>query len=951
MHTIYPTTAHHLARRIKRSSLWFLLWCSAAMTMQAQLSTSALDYLLQRPKVAKHYTDKKFGDHLFVEGGFGINTTFSRTKNFPQLGSPQPEAGIRVGDWATPLHGWRVGAQAGKFKDGDVTTKTLTFSADYLLNLTALARPQYDIPRTWEWYGVAGIDANISHSAKSTLKSLGLHLGLRAQANLGGYTYIYLEPQLGVEGDNLYHKDSWQGYTFMGSVEAGLGYRLVPHQRKTLRDTTDGHFLNHCFVEFAGGPSLIANSSPSTWDGRMGVRAQVSFGKWWNPYSGLRLTGGIASYRQTPMERVKAVNLSVGYLLNMHNLFGGYDPSRRYHVNAVADATVGYSAAGSGYDAALGVGAGLQGHVRIGRGATFYIEPRVDVMRGRYAPDLTTTGDWDVAPSILAGFAFTQGTNTYSQIARNRNFRQESAYDHLFIDAGAGLTLPVSNNAYSHPRQHLDSRVFASMGKWWNATSGTRLWLEAAQYKVSGTNTYKTMGIGVDYLWNITNALHGYRPDRRFDLIAAVGINGSKRQKRQKIFFGGNAAVRGVWNINKMWGLYLEPQLRLYADNYLPGLSFPTLGMDLTSNLVAGIQVNLRDYVPSAGRDAYDSDERTTFVSVAGGTATGGNDFKVKSSYGVTGRLSYGRRFSPLSAWRFNVTGLERSVEGKKYARASLGADYLLDLTTLGMGYDTDHAVRLRALLGADIGVDYKQLSVCHMVGEAHMGAQLGFRAGRRTEVYVEPQAAYIIGGGHYPSRSARIEPRGYLGLNYSMYSGGKSARQTPAPERKRFVSLAIGTGAHTSTVESMSPVRRKFTLDFSAYYGSWWNALSGYRAGISTTTVQVHGKGNYQHTALHADYMFNLLTLSGGGKRLDSNWLLNGYTGASLYFASRPGHSVRVVPGMNMSLQVGRCIDKTWQVFLEPTFSVTSKNICPGSSRRPAEGQIGLQLGAAYRF
>lgn len=951
MYTLYPTSAHQIPRHLLRSCLCLLLWCSAVLTLQAQLQTSALDYLLQRPKVAKQYDGKRFGDHLFVEGGVGFNTTYSRSKGFPYIDHPQPEAGLRIGDWVTPLHGWRVGGQAGKFTSGNVTTKAITFSADYLLNLTALSQRTYDVPRTWEWYGIAGVDASLSHYNKSTLKSLGVHLGLRAQANLGGYTYLYLEPQLGLQGENLYHRDSWRGYTLMGSVEAGVGYRLVPGVRKSRRDTTDGHFLDRCFVEMSAGPSFIFNTSPSSWRDRMGGRAQVSVGKWWSPYSGTRLTGGVAAYKETPRRSAKAINLSAGYLLNLHNLFGGYDPTRHYYVNAVADATLGLSTANKGRHTTVGFGAGLQGHVRMGHGATFYLEPRVDVMQGDYAPLLSSVRGVDVVPSLLAGFAFTQGANTYSQVARNRNFRQQTPYDHLFIDGGVGLTLPISSHTLGHPWHHLRPRVSASLGKWWNATSGTRIWLDGAQYKATETQCYKTMSIGADYLWNLTNALHGYRTDRHFDLIASVGVNGSKRQGRHKIFFGGNAGVRGVWNVNKMWGIYLEPQLRLYADNYLPGISFAPLDMDLTGHLMAGVQVNLRDYVPSVARMSYDEDQRTAFVSVAGGTATSANALRGRENYGVTGRLSYGRRFAPLSAWRLNVAGLERNVSGSRYARATLGADYLLDLTALGMGYNPDRVVRLRALMGAGVGVDYKQSSDCHMTAETYIGGQLGIRAGRRVELYVEPQAAYLIGGGHYSSRSARIEPRGYIGLNYSMQSDGKSAHGAPAPARNRFVSLAIGTGAHTATVQSMSPLGRKFTLDFSAYYGSWWNALSGYRAGLSTTTIQTHGKGNYQHTAVHADYLVNLLTLTGGADRADSRWQLNGFAGVGLYFASRPEHSVRVVPGMNAGVQVGHRIGQAWQIYLEPTFTVTGKNIWPGKSNRPAEGQIGLQLGGAYLF
>ena len=44
-----------------------------AATAHAQLKGSALNYMLQRPRVAKQYADKKLFDHLFVDAGAGVN--------------------------------------------------------------------------------------------------------------------------------------------------------------------------------------------------------------------------------------------------------------------------------------------------------------------------------------------------------------------------------------------------------------------------------------------------------------------------------------------------------------------------------------------------------------------------------------------------------------------------------------------------------------------------------------------------------------------------------------------------------------------------------------------------------------------------------------------------------------------------------------------------------------
>ena len=916
---------------------------------QAQLKQSALDYLLQKPPVAKHFDDKKFGDHIFFEAGLGLNARPSREK---AITDPGVQANVAFGDWVTPTHGWRFGVRAGTYKWGTPKAKALSLSGDYLLNLTSLASPSYQTPRHWEWYGIAGLDVNLSHYDESTTKSMGVHLGLRSQYNVGDYTYLYIEPQAGLQSDKLYHVNSWRKFRPMGSIQAGVGYRLIPGVRKHRADTTDGHWLSRCFVEIAGGPSFIANSTPKSWDDRMGMRVQASLGKFFDPYNALRLTASLAAYRQRPYDHARGAMLSAGYMLNLHNLIGGYEPNRRYSVNAVADLNLGLSTSGKGRKTSYGFGGGLQANLGIAPGIGIFLEPRVDFMHGTsggFAPELSSVGNWDIVPSILLGLGFAHGTQTYSQLARNKDFEQQTPYDHLFVDAGLGITEPWTRHTMGHPTSNLRPKAFLGIGKWWDAYSGTRIWLEAQQLETANLQRYKTFSIGADYLWHISNTLHGYDPNRATDVFAAVGVNASKRSAGGGFFFGGNIGVRGIWNINKMWGLYLEPQVRIYNNNYLPNSSFGRFNTDITAAAILGVQVNLRDYLPSLGWEAYDKDDRHNFFSVAGGVGTSAVGASSKEYWGVGGRVSFGHRYSPVSAWRVNLTGYENNINNRRYARGMIGADYMADLTTLGKGYDTDHAVRLRALAGLDLGADYKQGGKPHFISEVHVGGQLGVRLSSRFELYVEPQAAYVMGGGHKSSRQ-RLEGRGYLGLNYAILSGNTKGNRDVMPERNHFFSFGIGTGAHTGTVATMSPKRRKFTTDFSANYGQWVNAVSGWRAGLSTSTIQMYGKHNRQITSIHGDYLFNVLTLCGGADRLDSNWLLNGSLGASLNFASRKGESARFAPGLRAAAQVGYNVSDNWQLYLEPNISVTSKRIWRGTGH-PAEGNVGIQLGTAYRF
>ena len=937
------------SRRLRLRQLCLLL-CLCPALAHSQVTGSALEHVLQRPPVAKHYENKKFGDHLFVEAGGGLSSTPYGTKHFFKLEKPGFQGNMAIGDWVTPLHGWRVGMQGGTYRLGDTKTKAVGFTADYLLNLTALSAPRYDLPRPLEWSAVAGLEANWAHNATTTRKTIGAHLGLRGQVNFSNYTYFYIEPQFGFNEDNLYHTDTWRRYRLTGRVQAGLGYRLVPNVRKQQRDSSDGHFLNHTFVEFAAGPSLISNSSPSSWDNRRGARAQLSLGKWWNPYSGVRLTGAISTYRERPQNRAKVLSASAGYLLNLNNTFGGYDPNRKYWTNAVADVSASVSSAGTGRKFSMGVGGGLQAHFRMGQGASFFLEPRVDLMRGNYAPLIQTAGNWDLVPTVLAGFAFQQGGNTREQLLRNDDFEQATPYDHLFFDAGAGITMPTSSASIYRPGEYLDLQLSVGVGKWFTPTSGLRLWAEAKSLKPEKDTKYKTLAIGADYLWNLTNGLHGYDPQRHFDLIGAIGLNVAARQGGGHPRLGGNIGLRGVWNFNKMWGIYLEPQVRAYHRDFLPGNSFSLLKLDLTSALMAGVQVNLRDFVPAEARGEFEADDHRAFLSAAGGASTYGYNVKLTERYGAIGRLSFGKAFAPASLWRINLTGMGRNTSREHYARFTFGGDYLLDLSTLGMGYNPNRSLSLRALAGLDAGADYKSGGSRHFVAEVHGGAQLAVRAGEHAEIYAEPQVGYLMGGGHMDRRSNRVQSRLYLGVNYRLKTVSHEDITSSIPERPHFFSLGIGTGADTHTIQSMHPTRRKLTLNMDLAYGKWANAVSGYSIGLSDATVQVHGPGNKHITSVYANYMFNLLTAVGGASQLHSDWLLDGYVGASLNFGSRSGESTRVAPGVRAGLQLGHRVHGGWYLYVEPAVQVTSRNIWHGSTR-PAEGQIRGLIGTRYTF
>ena len=66
---------------------------------------------------------------------------------------------------------------------------------------------------------------------------------------------------------------------------------------------------------------------------------------------------------------------------------------------------------------------------------------------------------------------------------------------------------------------------------------------------------------------------------------------------------------------------------------------------------------------------------------------------------GPIGRISLGRWFSPLSAWRLSLSGEQvEDQSGEFTVHGGLDADYMLNLSTLAAGYNPDRLFSLSGI-------------------------------------------------------------------------------------------------------------------------------------------------------------------------------------------------------------------------------------------------------------
>lgn len=716
--------------------LFIPMWLMCT-SLHAQLEKSALDYMLQKPAVSKRFADgKRFGDHLFLEAGAGAHVLFQRTNGY-SANKPGASGRLHIGDWVTPEHGWRVGFYGGRRRHELKSPDFAGISLDYLLNVTALASTSYADVRPFEVYGVVGLEYMYARHNGVGRSGAGLRLGLRGQVRLSHYTYLYIEPQIGIYSDNVAHLDTWQGYVPEASVQAGLGYRLAQGENRSRNEFTRTHtFFDHTFLSFSGGPGALVNKSPSTWRHYMGGQARISAGKWFNPYSALRLSLTGATHKQHEAEKMKAMGLGAEYLWNMHNTFGGYDPSRWFEMNALAGLHADWSNNSKNKTRpVLGVGGGLQANFHLNSHADLFLEPRIDIYQKDYAAHTHSFKDWDAVLSLQAGLALHYNASPSANRPNRTSFKESDRRGFLTISAGADAPMPGLRNT--------DNHAFTGnlgFGQWFTSQSAWRIQVNGLVRK---NNNYYTKGsVGLDYMADLTTWSGEYNPDRICNLriFGGVGLGADYMQGTHKAGFAPDlhAGVQLAFRVSPAVELFAEPRvIHLFRtqENNTPS----------KTHLAAAVGLNYRLRHKQTDRPrSSEVPEKKQFVSVGIGsgisseTLTGMPSTLRKLTLDID--FCYGRWFNTKSGLRLglsDVTIQKRHVANKHIT--SLHADYMLNIISLFTGESTENKVfQMTGFAGLNLNMSSRQQE-----NKACLGGELGLQAGWKVcpsaELFVEP--------------------------------------------------------------------------------------------------------------------------------------------------------------------------------------------------------------------
>lgn len=755
--------------KITKSVCAALLFCplsilastqNPALSEQRDSTMNALDYVLQRPNPNPRFETKKFGDHLFLSGSVGADWMRSNDGATGISSETGMRAEVSVGDWVTPVHGWRFTLGAGRHSGvGGSKPYFLGASIDYMMNLSALVRGE-NPSRRFEIMALGGVELEALHkSGEGTKMAAGLRVGFQPRLYLSNTTYLFLEPRFGFYSDNLDFATTWHRFDWNASLLIGLGYRINPrpgfHIDNSLFDSE--RFSDNMFISVSGGLSrLMKNVNDNS--NKFGALGAISIGKWFTPSSGLRLTASGTEVKEKRYDnRIVAIG-DIDYLWNLNSTLNGFDPDRKIEGNVVLGVS-GAFASGKGKKLSPGVHAGFQGIWNINRHFALYLEPAVRYFGGNVSPSGARR---NVLTTLNLGLTYRNGTGSERRF-KNEQFVEEDFRNSnkWFFEAVGGVFMRSRVWSSNHT-------VAIGLGKWFLPESG---WRVTGEYDYMSANKYRSLSIGADYLANLTTLAAGFDDERIFDLSAFIGLSagGAHYQTvNNKFVWGPRAGLRAAFRLSQSLDIVLEPRLQAMR---IPGY---TRSFTPAFFAQAGLSYKFGQMHKKRGDDGsvlvMDEFNRN-FVSASFGPSLFSETF-VTSHKTVSWAIdaSVGRWFTNVSGVQFGLSYdfIDRYWSPDYLNIGTLHLDYLLNLTTLVTG-NTRSRFSLAGLVG--LGLGWSDDADNRVSPEFEAGLQFRYRLNDMFHLTFTPTMAFwrpLLNGGGSNSHHFIGVGRMPLGVTYS---------------------------------------------------------------------------------------------------------------------------------------------------------------------------------------
>lgn len=683
---------------------------------------NALDYVLQKPLGNDTFPSSQgLSQRFFISLGMGTEAIGD------EFGAPRIKPGYKLsadaGYWFTPVHGLRLGVDAGlkSVHKGDGRVWSGGLRAEYMVNFTNLLRG-YNPARWFELSGSVGlVGERVRRNGVWIGQDFGATAAMQCRFNVQPSLYLYAEPRLTMLSGKRYDPPyDWRRTKVNLSFNVGVGYRLLTGEERQ-RGATPFYQTDDDNFYFGVGGGIVDMTRPNfphSFFSNHCPYGTAFAGKMFTAESGLEVSMNFGRMGPSTLSSPHYfATTTLAYSLNLNNALGGYRPDQRFQIFLNMGPSLAYQW-GKKY---LGYTSGLTAVYNVLPNWGIFLRPQAGIYHRNFAHALGH--NHSILASATLGLRYTIGDYSRNHSRSNDEYNSDNKW---FIQGSVGPT-------WRQRRVLGTGEVYAlSFGKRFTPVSSWRLGVEETMYLRHPH--YFSGVVTLDYLTSVSTAMAGYDPDRVFDLQGVLGVYAGVANHDEPIAatYGLRGGLQGNFRVSPKVDIFVEP---LFLASRVPARH---TGHWWTPQLRVYVGVKYRFGEGTFGTEyKASSDGKRNFIGVSAGPSIFSwsctrNDYDITPTLDV----SVGHWFSSVSGARLTYGTDWVHIYDQKHKVNSVHADYLLNISSI-VDRQAEKKWHLIGAVGVGAGFCKDAEKDCGFM--AYGGLQLRYNLPGGLDVHIEP--------------------------------------------------------------------------------------------------------------------------------------------------------------------------------------------------------------------
>lgn len=918
---------------------------------------------------------------------------------------------LALGRQFTPISGVRLGLDFENLLSSTVHAHPVALSLDYKFALTDFLmgyNPQRKL-------GVSAfVGFNFFHNNKPSRNVIGGQFGLEGTLKATKFLEFFIEPKLRFYGTNTFYQETeFSKLRLIGYVQLGTRYNFKDFSKAYSIGKKD--FLDGFFISSNAG---VQTQLKSTYSATPGFSTDWAVGKWFSVLGARlsvfaseddRISGfkvGKDEYGTEERKKQLYIGGRAELMISLADFWAVKDENRKYDINLFGGAVVGAARNASAYNEKAmasfkGFSIGTQLKWNITPTLGLFVEPRFQQLYYTYdksLPSKSSSGRKYLSSYNYMDkmFNIALGLQIEGNGFMNYRISKDDFEPHNYILADFGFVAPLQSLSGRRFSDILSFGQTVGFGRNLSALSGIRTTFDVGQYQVHKRH-FIPVTFAADYLFNVTNWVAGYKPDRIFTVEPFLGVNYSLAKDAINSQGSNRAGVWGIeagahlnFKISPNLSLYLEPKNRLYFGKMDPKMLRLSSGISDVMQLSIGAAYNLSknttaltssyfsDVIKTAKKNSFmDGFFASTSLGLQGLT---NSDFDAK--VGLQTEWSVGKWFN-IWGMRLSVFGAENKAkqqfvhhgvtyrEGDSRPTMYLGGRVegmfaLADLWTLsGNRKRFDVNVMGGWVFGAVRNKSPYNKSATAPIHGYTFSTQLKWNITEHIGLFLEPRfqhLTYSYDKVDHQAKHKYLTTTHYkdnlvdfaIGLEFQSKGIGAYRSTKTDVKSTYFVMADVGSSVALQPISNYS-ISDLFGFQFGLAVGKRFTSLSAARVSFDLGKYAVRST-NYTAKHISADYMLNLSNWFAGyseKRRVSVEPFVGLNYGMSDYAVDKKGNSVSGIWGIQAGVHLGFKINTNWSLYAEPHNRLYYGKLIPGMTTLNGRftDVMSLKIGAKYNF